>query len=74
MKKCKKIRDAYPDVQIEVDGGLAPGTIDKAAAEGANCIVAGSAIFGADDPRSVIDTLRASVNKAAILKNVRCHA
>jgi ribulose-phosphate 3-epimerase len=33
------------DVDIEVDGGIAPGTIAGAAAAGANVLVAGSALF-----------------------------
>lgn len=65
VKKCRTIRDAFPDIQIEVDGGLAPDTVDKAAVEGANVIVAGSAIFGSDNPQSVISTLRQSIDKAA---------
>jgi len=65
VKKCKQIRSAFPDVLIEVDGGLGPDTIDAAAAEGANVIVAGSAIFGAEDPAAVISILRESVDAAA---------
>jgi ribulose-phosphate 3-epimerase len=33
------------DVDIEVDGGIAPGTVGGAAAAGANVLVAGSALF-----------------------------
>ena len=65
VKKCQQLREASRDVQIEVDGGLAPDTIDKAAAVGANIIVAGSSIFGAQDPKSVIEQLRSSVDSAA---------
>ncbi|KAL0928495.1 hypothetical protein M5K25_000379 [Dendrobium thyrsiflorum] len=35
---------------LNVDGGLGPSTIDAAAAAGANCIVAGSSVFGAEEP------------------------
>ncbi len=49
----------------QVDGGLAPSTIDRAAAAGANVIVAGSAVFGAADPGAVIKALRDSVEAAA---------
>ena len=65
VKKCKAIREQFPDVQIEVDGGLAVGTVDKAAVEGANVVVAGSAIFGSSDPGGVIASLRLSIDVAA---------
>lgn len=60
------LRDRCPDLYIEVDGGLAPDTIQHAAAAGANAIVAGSAIFGAADPGAVIQQLRAAVDDAAV--------
>jgi len=59
------LRSRFPDLYIEVDGGLAPDTIQAAAEAGANAIVAGSAIFGAADPGAVIGQLRAAVDQAA---------
>lgn len=47
-----------------MDGGLGPSTIDLAASAGANCIVAGSSIFGAKEPADVISILRSSVEAA----------
>jgi ribulose-phosphate 3-epimerase len=47
LPKVTELRKRYPDLNIEVDGGLGPGTIDQAAEAGANVIVAGSAVFGA---------------------------
>lgn len=44
-------------MDIEVDGGLGPDTIDIAAEAGANMIVAGSAIFKSD-PAEVIAVLK----------------
>lgn len=64
MDKVRWLREQRPGVYIEVDGGLAPGTIDAAAEAGANVIVAGSAVFGAERPGDAIATLRASVNAA----------
>lgn len=49
----------------QVDGGLSPSTIDQAAEAGANVIVAGSSVYGADDIGKAIKTLRTSVDKAA---------
>ena len=48
----------------QVDGGLGPSTIDAAASAGANCIVAGSSVFGAPEPSEVIFILRKSVEEA----------
>lgn len=63
LPKVAALRAKYPSLNIEVDGGLGPGTIDQAAAAGANVIVAGSAVFGAKDPAEVISLLRTAVNK-----------
>ena len=65
LPKVQALRRRYPDLNIEVDGGLGPETIDQAADAGANVIVAGSAVFGAADPSGVIALLRETVNKAS---------
>ncbi|GAO47256.1 ribulose-phosphate 3-epimerase [Saitoella complicata NRRL Y-17804] len=64
MPKVKELRERYPDMDIEVDGGLGPKTIGQAADAGANVIVAGTSVFGATDPAEVIKLLRDTVNKA----------
>jgi len=61
LPKVSALRQKYPNLNIEVDGGLGVGTIDQAADAGANVIVAGSAVFGAKDPADVIAKLRAAV-------------
>lgn len=61
MPKVAALRARYPDMDIEVDGGLGLGTIDTAAEAGANVIVAGTAVFGAKDPRDVVTKLREAV-------------
>lgn len=57
MDKVKSLRSKYPNLNIEVDGGLGPDTIDYAAKAGANVIVAGSSVFGSNDPVAVIKSL-----------------
>ncbi|KAK2360037.1 Aldolase-type TIM barrel family protein [Trifolium repens] len=64
MDKVRTLRKKYPSLDIEVDGGLGPSTIDAAASAGANCIVAGSSVFGAPEPDQVISLLRHSVEKS----------
>ncbi|XP_012070608.1 ribulose-phosphate 3-epimerase, cytoplasmic isoform [Jatropha curcas] len=63
MDKVKTLRNKYPSLDIEVDGGLGPSTIDMAASAGANCIVAGSSVFGAPEPAHVISLMRKSVEE-----------
>ena len=63
MPKVQALRSKYPNLNIEVDGGLSEKTIDTAADAGANVIVAGSAVFGAKDPAHAIKVLRDAVEK-----------
>jgi ribulose-phosphate 3-epimerase len=49
---------------IEVDGGIDLDTIEAAAAAGADVFVAGSAVYGADDPGRAIEALRARARPA----------
>lgn len=46
------------DVDLQVDGGIAPDTIAHAYAAGANVFVAGTAVFGQQDYAAAIRTLR----------------
>ena len=59
---CRE-RDLHPI--IEVDGGENATTAARAAAAGATAIVAGSAIFGAEDYRQAIASIRESAAAAA---------
>ncbi|CUS14104.1 unnamed protein product [Tuber aestivum] len=63
MPKVEALRKKYPELDIEVDGGLGLGTIDQAAEAGANVIVAGTAVFGAQNPKEVIEKLRETVQR-----------
>jgi ribulose-phosphate 3-epimerase len=62
MPKVLSLRTDHPELDIQVDGGLGPNTIDEAAAAGANLIVAGSAVFKPGvDPSEPIGVMRRSV-------------
>ena len=63
LPKVKALRNKYPNLNIEVDGGLGENTIEEAAEAGANIIVAGSAVFGAQNPQAVIKMMREVVQK-----------
>ncbi len=49
-------------VELEVDGGVKADNINRIAEAGADVFVAGSAVFGSDDYRSTIDTLRTNAS------------
>jgi len=57
-EKIKHLREAYPLLDIEVDGGINLETIGCAYSAGANLLVAASAIFSHEDIESAIETLR----------------
>lgn len=49
--KVGRLRELLPEgVAIEVDGGVDPSTAGSVAEAGAGLLVAGSAVFGAEDP------------------------
>jgi ribulose-phosphate 3-epimerase len=43
---------------IEIDGGIGTDTIEAAAEAGVDVFVAGSAVFGAEDPAAAVENLR----------------
>lgn len=51
------------DVDIQVDGGVSLKTVEQCAKAGANVLVAGSAIFGSDDPKETISQMRSIAAK-----------
>ena len=65
IDKVREVRqlidDSGLDIRLEVDGGISAANIGEIAAAGADTFVAGSAIFGKDDYKSVIDDMRAEL-------------
>jgi ribulose-phosphate 3-epimerase len=53
------------DVWLQVDGGVSTETIERCAAAGADSFVAGSAVFGADDPDAMVAELRRMADRSA---------
>jgi ribulose-phosphate 3-epimerase len=51
-------------LRIEVDGGIDAETIGRAAEAGADAFVAGTAVYGADDPAAAVRSLRAVALRA----------
>lgn len=58
MTKVSQARALYPDLNIEVDGGIGPSTVKTAVDAGANVLVSGSAVFKASSRKGVIECLR----------------
>jgi len=57
-------REAGLDIWLQVDGGVSPETVERCAEAGADVFVAGSAVYGADDPAAAVDGLRAQAAAA----------
>lgn len=57
----EKIIASGRDIRLEVDGGVNVNNIAEIAAAGADMFVAGSAIFSANDYKSVIDQMRSNL-------------
>jgi ribulose-phosphate 3-epimerase len=53
------VQTGHLNLVIEVDGGINADTIEMAAEAGADCFVAGSAVYGAADPADAVQRLRA---------------
>lgn len=59
--KLERLRARLPEaVALEVDGGVHMDTIGRCASAGANLFVAGSAVFGSDDPGAAYSQLVAA--------------
>jgi ribulose-phosphate 3-epimerase len=62
LRKVEKLRETVEkhdlSADIEIDGGITSANIGRAAEAGANVFVAGTAIFGADDPVDAVMELR----------------
>lgn len=58
VEKIRAIREEFPDLDIEVDGGINAETASIVIEAGANVLVAGSFIFQAEDREKAIERLR----------------
>ncbi|MGY1689740.1 ribulose-phosphate 3-epimerase [Geodermatophilus sp. SYSU D01105] len=65
VRRARELVDTgHLTLLVEVDGGINADTIEQAAAAGADVFVAGSAVYGADDPVRAIAGLRAQAAAA----------
>ena len=62
IREVRALIDRYhPGCELEVDGGIDPETAKLVTRAGATVLVAGSAVYGAEDTASAIQALRAAV-------------
>ena len=54
---------------LQIDGGVSLDTIAEAALAGANCFVAGSAVYKSSDPAKMVDQLRQLASENFAVKN-----
>jgi ribulose-phosphate 3-epimerase len=52
------VRNDGSDIWLQVDGGVSEDTIGRCAEAGADMFVAGSAVYGSDDPDAAVRALR----------------
>ena len=66
IRRTRELIDKHGlELWLQVDGGVAPDTIEQCAEAGADVFVAGSAVFRADDPNALVEQLRASATAAS---------
>jgi ribulose-phosphate 3-epimerase len=66
VEKVRRVRELVgPATRVQVDGGISPETAPQVVRQGADTLVAGSAIFRRKDRAAAIDELRRAVEKAA---------
>ena len=59
IRQMRELIEKYnPACRLEVDGGIGPKTAAAVIAAGADTLVAGSAVYGAEDPAAAIAALR----------------
>ncbi len=59
ITRTRELLDAVGgDIWLQIDGGVSVETIERCAEAGADAFVAGSAVFNADDPDAMVQTLR----------------
>jgi ribulose-phosphate 3-epimerase len=59
LRRTRELVDASgADIWLQVDGGVGGSTIERCVEAGADMIVAGSAVYGADDPAEAVRGLR----------------
>jgi ribulose-phosphate 3-epimerase len=62
VEKVAELREKFPELVIEVDGGVSVGVARRLADAGADRLVSGSAVFNSGAPAKSLDALRQDVD------------
>jgi ribulose-phosphate 3-epimerase len=66
IRRTRELIDKHGlELWLQVDGGVSLETIERCADAGADVFVSGSAVFNADDPNAMVDSLRAAARSAS---------
>jgi ribulose-phosphate 3-epimerase len=65
LEKLQTLRNEYPDLLLQIDGGIDADTIGPARQAGCDLFVVGSAIFKKDDYKTAIAELSAAMEGAS---------
>lgn len=67
LPKVRRVREAIRardlDVWLQVDGGVSLETVERCAEAGADVFVAGTAVYRAEDPAAMVQTLRETAQR-----------
>src|SRR3954469_3978582 len=65
IRRARQLIDKHGlDLWLQIDGGVSPDTIERCAEAGADVFVAGSALYEADEPQKMIESLRSAAAAA----------
>jgi len=66
IRRARQLMDEHGlEMWLQVDGGVSAATIERCAEAGADVFVAGSSVYGADDPAAAVRALRRQAEEAA---------
>ncbi|HEV7626735.1 MAG TPA: ribulose-phosphate 3-epimerase [Streptomyces sp.] len=66
IRRARKLMDKHGlEMWLQVDGGVSASTIEQCAEAGADVFVAGSSVYGTDDPAAAVRGLRQQAEEAA---------
>ena len=61
LSKCTLARTRFPNLHIQLDGGISAETAALGSKAGANVVVAGTSVFASHDPKYAIDAIRSAL-------------
>ncbi|NLU73669.1 ribulose-phosphate 3-epimerase [Streptomyces sp. HNM0575] len=66
IRRARRLMDKHGlEMWLQVDGGVSASTIEQCAEAGADVFVAGSSVYGTDDPAAAVRGLRRQAEEAA---------